>query len=73
MKSAEHKVAVFQGRLMSPNEVRSTMNERGGMLPHSYQQSWYLCGDVSEECIFHTKLDTHSTTNWTPIPAQTGH
>ena len=24
-------------------------------------------------CIFHAKLDTHSTANWTPSPAQTGH
>lgn len=49
VKLAERKVAVFQGRLMSPNEVRSAMYARGGVLPHDYQQSWYLCGDVSEE------------------------
>jgi hypothetical protein len=24
-------------------------------------------------CVFHAKLDTHSTANWTPSPAQTGH
>ena len=57
MKSAEKTVAVFQGRLMSPNEVRSTMYERGGVLPQSYQQSWYLCGDVSEE--FYRRVAHH--------------
>ena len=24
-------------------------------------------------CVFRAKLDTHSTANWTPGPAQTGH
>lgn len=49
MKLAERRVAVFQGRLMSANDVRSAMCGRDGVLPQAYQQSWYLCGDVSEE------------------------
>jgi len=28
---------------------------------------------VTLNCVFQTKLDTHSTANWTVIPAQTGH
>ena len=28
---------------------------------------------LGADCVFHAKLDTHSTANWTPSPAQTGH
>lgn len=28
---------------------------------------------LRRECVFRAKLDTHSTANWTPSPAQTGH
>jgi hypothetical protein len=65
MKVAESQVPVYQGRLMSPNEVRTAMYQRGGVLPHRYQQSWYLCGDVCEEFFQrvarHEKI-THSVT-----------
>lgn len=57
MKVAESEVPVYQGRLMSPNEVRTAMYQRGGVLPHAYQQSWYLCGDVSEE--FFRRVESH--------------
>ena len=49
MKVAESKVQVYQGRLMSPNEVRSAIYQRGGIVPHQYQQSWYVCGGVTDE------------------------
>lgn len=49
MKLAERDVPVFQGRLMAPSEVRGAVYGRGGSLPQAYMQSWYLCGDVSEE------------------------
>lgn len=42
---------------MSPNEVRSAVYRQGGVLPHDYQQSWYLCGDVSEE--FFRRVSRH--------------
>jgi hypothetical protein len=57
MKIAERKVPVYQGRLMSPNEVRSAIYQRGGILPHEYQQSWYLCGDVTDE--FFRRVERH--------------
>ena len=57
MKVAESEVPVYQGRLMSPNEVRTAMYQRGGVLPHAYKQSWYLCGDVSEE--FFRRVESH--------------
>lgn len=49
MKIAESPVPVSQGRLMSPNEVRSAIYQSGGILPRNYQQSWYLCGNVTDE------------------------
>jgi hypothetical protein len=30
-------------------------------------------GEIILKCVFHAKLDTHSTANWTRIPRQTGH
>lgn len=48
MKLAE-SVPVYQGHLMSPNEARSAIYTRGAILPHEYQQSWYLGGTVSVE------------------------
>lgn len=57
MKLAETQVPVFQGRLMSPNQVRSAVYAQGGVLPHDYQQSWYLCGDVSDE--FFRRVSRH--------------
>jgi hypothetical protein len=27
---------------------------------------------LEHQCIFHAKLDTYSTANWTPVPLQTG-
>jgi len=49
MRLAEKSVLVSQGRLMSPNEVRSTRYQRGNAPPQNSQQGWHLCGDVSEE------------------------
>jgi hypothetical protein len=49
MKIAESRVPVHQGQLMSPNEFRSAVYQRGGILPAEYQQSWYLGGTVSDE------------------------
>jgi hypothetical protein len=57
MKVAESSVPVYQGRLMSPNDVRSAIYQRGGILPHEYQQSWYLCGDVTDE--FFRRVASH--------------
>ena len=57
MKLAQKNVSVFQARLLSPSEVRTEMFERGGVLPHAYQQSWYLCGDVSDE--FFSRVERH--------------
>lgn len=57
MKLAEKNVSVFQARLLSPSEVRTEMFERGGVLPHAYQQRWYLCGDVSDE--FFSRVKKH--------------
>jgi hypothetical protein len=48
MKLAQ-TVPVYQGRLMSPNDVRTAMHQRGDALPPRYQKSWYLCGDVTDE------------------------
>lgn len=48
MKLAQ-TVPVYQGRLMAPNDVRAAIHQRGDVLPHRYQRSWYLCGDVTDE------------------------
>lgn len=63
MKVAESEVPVYQGRLMSPNEVRTALYQQGRALPHRYQQNWYLCGDVCEEFFRRVARDeriTHS-------------
>ena len=49
MKLAEKSVPVSQGRLMSPNEIRSVGYQLDSAPPQSSQRSWYLCGNVSEE------------------------
>jgi hypothetical protein len=63
MKIAENQVPVYQGRLMSPNDVRSAIYQRSRFVPQEYQQSWYLCGDVTDEffrrVVSHEKI-THS-------------
>lgn len=61
MKVAESKVQVYQGRLMSPNEVRSAIYQRGGIVPHQYQQSWYVCGSVTDEFYRRVAMDERPT------------
>lgn len=57
MKVVDSSVPVYQGRLMSPNEVRSAIYQNGGILPHDYQQSWYLCGNVTDEFFRRVAID----------------
>ena len=40
---------IYQGRLMSPNDVRAALAQRGETLPLDYDRGWYLCGDVNHE------------------------
>lgn len=49
MKVIEKSKPIYQGRLMSPNDVRSAVARRGETLPGDYEGGWYLCGDVNPE------------------------
>jgi hypothetical protein len=80
--SAEHGVAVG-GDLRdstitvgsSPEQVATLIRASNEALRTTYEtQVKALSGqlDVTQDCVFHTKLDTDSTGNWTLIPCQTG-
>lgn len=49
MKVIEKSEPIYQGRLMSPNDVRAAVAQRGETLPLDYDNGWYLCGDVNPE------------------------
>jgi hypothetical protein len=42
------KVMVYNGRLMSPDEVRLATRDYG-VMPREIRRSWVVCGDVSDE------------------------
>jgi hypothetical protein len=61
MKVIENAITACKGRLMSPNEVRSAVQNLGRTLPKQYQHGWYLCGDVTTEFFYRLKGGAKTT------------
>jgi hypothetical protein len=55
-----------EGGTRIPSSVESLIDSPSGY------PFWSFGWDKDSICVFHTKLDSHSTANWTLIPRETG-